>query len=328
MSSLHIFSRMPLIRPVVDFLQKYKIVPKITCLALACLFWIYVGNKRVSETHLRVPVQMELDHDYAVSEIEKMFITVDVRGSSEDLRNITQNNISAYVKIQNPTIGETARYQVRLVGHEIPETVNITPEDKTLFVKVERRLTRKIPVLPDITGSPGAEFFVGNIKAEPDEIEISGAESIIRPVKGIMTEPLSLAGKRGSFQERIKIRDADLKGCDFSQKLVDLSVPLFSGKDVVHLNTDVQIRSGSEDLRYQPSVRSIVILVKRDKPDQIIPDDEFEAWVDLGEQVSPKMPVGDEEIPAGIYTVHVRSKTLRQYVAVIPDRITVSARRK
>lgn len=327
-SFFHLLARTRTVRPVVEFLQEYKVMPKITCLVLASLFWFYVDNKRVSETHLRVPVQMELDHDYAVSEIEKTFITVDARGSSEELRNITQNNISAYVKIQNPSIGETARYPVRIVGHEIPDTVNLAPEDKTLFVKVERRITRKIPVVPDIKGSPGVEYFVGNIKADPEEIEISGAESIVRQVQGIMTEQVSLVGKRGSFQDRVRLKDGDLKECEFSQKVVDLVVPFYESRDVVRVNADVQIRSGIEDLHYVSSVKVIMILVKKDKPDQVVSDDDFEAWVDLGEQISPQLPVSAEEIVVGNFPVHVRSKTSRQYVAVMPDRITVSARRK
>ena len=100
---------------MIAFSQRHKIVARMTCLILAILFWVYVDNKRISEVRFRIPIQIDLSRDFAVADIEKRYVVVAARGSGDDLRNVNQNNISVFVKIQNPAVGETTKYPVSVL---------------------------------------------------------------------------------------------------------------------------------------------------------------------------------------------------------------------
>ncbi|HNX60219.1 MAG TPA: hypothetical protein PKK43_14050, partial [Spirochaetota bacterium] len=172
---------------VVQFVRRYKIAPKIICLLLSVMFWFYVDSKRLAESHFKIPVRIDMSHEYAVSEMEKRYISVIARGSSDDLRNVAQNNIVTYVKIQNPDLSGAARYPVTVVGNDVPETVSFIPEDKTIFVKVEKRVSKRIKVIVDLDDDIDSDYFVGNPRITPDEVEISGAESIVKRINDIST---------------------------------------------------------------------------------------------------------------------------------------------
>ena len=324
---LKTFVKFPPIAVVVLFARKYKIIPKLVCLLLSVLFWFYVDSKRLAESHFKIPVRVDISREYAVSDLEKKYISVIARGSSDDLRNVTQSNISTFVKIQNPDLTGAARYPVSVIGNDIPETVTFFPEDKTLFVKVERRVSKRIRIIPLIEDDPDSEYVAGNPRITPEEIEISGAESIVKKIDDISTEPISLAGKRSSFDEQYRLSDGDMKQCELSQKFIDIHFPVYSAKDITRVYSDMTLRNTVENVSYTVPRQKIQILVRNDKTDTGLSPDDFDVWIDFNEG-RPANLKDDTEVILGLFTVHARSKGMKQIETVVPDRILVKARKK
>src|SRR5512147_940905 len=95
------------VQPIAAFIQfsrRNKLLPKLICLVLSVIFWFYVDSKRISEKRFKLPVRVDMSHEYAVADIDKKYIVVTARGGADDLRNILQGNISVFVKVQNPEI--------------------------------------------------------------------------------------------------------------------------------------------------------------------------------------------------------------------------------
>ncbi|MGL4369513.1 MAG: hypothetical protein ACRCUT_07565, partial [Spirochaetota bacterium] len=88
-----------------QFAEAKKIFPKILCLLIAAVLWYYNDTRRISEVHYKVSVQVDMSREFAVADMEKKQVTILVRGNVEDVRNVTQNSLSAYLRIQNPVPG-------------------------------------------------------------------------------------------------------------------------------------------------------------------------------------------------------------------------------
>ena len=230
-----------IIGAVIAFSQKHKLVARVTCLVLAVLFWVYVDNKRISEVRFRIPVQIDLLRDFAVADIEKRYVVVAARGSGDDLRNVNQNNISVFVKIQNPTIGETAKYPVTVLANEISDAITLVPEDKTLFAMIEKRKVRSVHVEPRVEGSLGSQFVLGNEKVTPDEVEISGAESVVNRIHSLETEPISISGHVETFSQGVKLNIVDTKLFDIDRKYFTVDLSIYNAKDVTLVIVNLSI---------------------------------------------------------------------------------------
>jgi YbbR domain-containing protein len=321
---LHTIGGKPPLAYLLQFMKKYKIFPKIICLGLAILFWLYVDSKRLGEAHFKVPVRVDLSREFAVSEIEKRYITVIARGSADDLRSVRQENISVHVKIQNPDLNINVRYPVSVTPGDVPETVSVVPEDKALFVKVERRISKKIRVVPVLNDAPDVDYLAGNPRITPDEVDVSGAESIVRKLVEVRTESYSLSGKRVGFEEQLRLLDEDVKNCELSHKTVALSVPIYSAKEITRVIVDIQIRNASDEYRLIPSKNKVQIYVKGNM--EISPDD-YEAWIDASEKSFASVHANEDTF-VGTFTVRIKGKTVRAVEAIVPDRIDIRARKR
>jgi YbbR domain-containing protein len=313
----------PVIGKVVQFIRDKKIIPKITCLLLACILWFYVDSKRINEAHFRILASVDIPRDFAVADMEKKYITVTARGSADDLRNILPSNISVTIKIQNPAVETATRYPVSVLGTNLPDTVSLAPEDKTVFVTVERRSSKRIPVMPVTEGPLDSRFIAGNIRLTPEEVDISGAASIIAKIYKIETDPILLSGHTESFQQTVKLDLDDIKFCDVLQKQIDAAVPLFELKGITLVQAAPVLKGTVEGTDYALYTKNIRVLVKNEKEETIVPDD-IEILADVS-QFDQRMKIGDDITVT--LPVTVRTKIGKAVVSASPDKIQLRIRK-
>lgn len=323
----NVFTRaeeLPFLRKIISVSREKKIFQKITCLFLAGVLWFYVDNKRINEAHFRILMQVDLPHEYAVADMEKKYLTVTAKGSTDDLRNVLPTNITVIVKIPNPKIGSATRYPVTVIGTGLPDTVSIVPEDKTVFVTVENRTLKRIPVTPITEGTLDSNYISGNIRIIPDEIEISGAATAVAKINSVRTEPILLSGHTITFQQSVKLSIEDFKYCEVTQKQVEAVVPLFESKGITSLNIVPALKGVTENADYAIQNKNIKLLVRNDREENISPE-EFDVWCDIP-PLDNKINSGEDVIR--ILPVSVKSKTGRAVIAVNPEKIIVKIRKK
>jgi hypothetical protein len=314
----------PGIRRVVQFSKSKKIFPKATCLVLAGVLWFYVESKRINEAHFRILMQVDIAHEFAVADMEKKYLTVTARGSADDLRNVLPGNITVIVKIQNPKLGSATRYPVTVIGTGLPDTVSIVPEDKTVFVTAEKRAVKRIPVIPVTEGTLDSHYTAGAIRVVPDEVEISGAESVITKISSIRTEPVLLSGRTAGFQQTVKLGVEDFKYSELSLKQVEAVVQIFETRGITALTVVPLLKGVSENADYAILNKSIRVLVKNDKDEDIFAE-EIDAFCDVP-PVDSKTASGEDIIK--VLPVSVKSKTGHTIIAVNPEKIIVKIRKK
>lgn len=310
----------------VEFFESHKIVQKLLCLLIAALLWYYNDTKRLSELHFKVPVQVDMSREFAVADMERRQVSVIVRGNAEDLRNVGQNNLSAFLRIQNPVPGDGVRYPVTVLGNELPESVQIEPADKTLYVTVEKRMTKKAEVEPVFEGSVDSGYFVGNCIVTPSEIEISGAESIVRKIRTLRVEPISLTGYTSNFRAAARLLPDQIRYLDVFQKSVAVDVPIFDGRGMQRVHRDILPVNIPDTHIVTVQGRGADIYLRSDRPDVSVAAGEVDLYVDWSDVPQPEVEGKEEKFLT--LPVRVRNRSSAALVEVVPDKIAVKVRKK
>jgi YbbR domain-containing protein len=317
-------AEVPFIQKIIIVSRERKILTKVTCLLLAGGLWFYVESKRINEAHFRIQMQVDISHEFAVADMEKKYLTVTAKGSTDDLRNVLPGNITVIVKIQNPKLGSATRYPVTVIGTGLPDTVSIVPEDKTVFVTVESRAVKRIPITPITEGSLDSHYIAGNIRVIPDEIEISGATTIISKINSVRTEPILLSGHSASFQQSAKLSIEDFKYCEITQKQVEALVSILESKGTSSFNIVPTLKGISENADYAIQIKNVRIVIKNDREEDISPDD-FEVWCDVP-PLENRINSGEEVLR--VLSVSAKSKTGKTILAISPEKIIIKIRKK
>jgi YbbR domain-containing protein len=126
---------------------------------------------------------------------------VDVRisGPRTLLMNLQPNDIRIAVNLKDLQPGLTSfkRLEERL---NLPTALKVTRLSPAFVdVKLERVMEKKVPVQPVLMGTPDDGYRVASIKAEPSHVTVEGAESEVKEVNEITTEPIAVEGAKETF---------------------------------------------------------------------------------------------------------------------------------
>jgi len=103
------------------------------------------------------------------------------------------------------------------------EIMNISPD--TLFFKLADKVSKKIPVKPDLNISFEKQYMqVGPYLVEPDSVTISGPKTIIDTIREIATEPVFMSDASRSFDMELEMQP--LHRVEFDPFEVWIQVPI------------------------------------------------------------------------------------------------------
>lgn len=314
-------------RVIREFIESKKIIQKLLCLVIAALLWYYNDTKRLSELHFKVPVQVDMARDFAVADMERRQVSVIVRGNAEDLRNVGQNNLSAYLRIQNPVPGSASRYPVTVTGSDIPESVKIEPTDKTLYITVERRMTKRVDIEPILEGSVDSGYFVGNCSVSPPETEISGAESIVRRIRTLKVEPISVTGYTTTFRAPAKLNNDVIRYLDVSQKNFVVEVPVFDGRGMNRIRRDIVPVNIPDALGFALESKGADIYIRGEHADQVISPNDFDLFIDGTDAPQLQKIEPGEDIFIAL-PVRIKNRSGAALIEIVPSKVMIKVRKK
>jgi YbbR domain-containing protein len=171
-------------------------------LLAALMFWTYTVVEEKGLKDLVVPLEfVNAPKNMVVvgTDLVRM-ITVEVKGSPEMLRRISEGDVEARVDLskleRGPHVLEIGRENVRLPSSV--EFVKAYPRFAhfSLDALVRSRLTFK----PAFTGKPPAGLQVVTWSVDQPSVEVEGPESALQRLRTMPTQPVPLEGKAQSFQ--------------------------------------------------------------------------------------------------------------------------------
>jgi YbbR domain-containing protein len=87
------------------------------------------------------------------------------------------------------------------------EVVSIEPS--TIRVELEREVAQRLPVVPKLIGEPAAGAIVEEPEVFPNQVLVTGPESILARLDSLATRPISLDGHAITFEETVPVVPPD-----------------------------------------------------------------------------------------------------------------------
>ena len=285
---------------------------KVIAIVSAVVLWFYVVGSvdpTIQQKYDNIPIKL-LNMDsltsqgLAINDSDHLYIDLVVEGSRTDIKKLEQGD----VKVTADLYGRHEGSNYLNIDVEVPKEIKITSKSSDkIMVTIDQRVSEMRDVEVKVKGTLEGDKILGDIKASPKQVEISGTETTLSKVNAVVAnvDANKLASK-GTIESAIAPIGKDGHNIDFveiSQDSVDVSASLEHTKEV-----NLKVKTVGE-IDEQFTVRDIEI------PDKI--------WIQ-----------GDVDVLKGITEIESRdvdisgvtkSTNLKIY-PILPTGVTVSSK--
>jgi YbbR domain-containing protein len=187
---------------------------KVLSLGLAVLLWVVIAGEETVERGLRVPLELQqFPSGLELQGEAPSLVDVRVRGASTTLSRMGSGEVVAVLDLRAARPGRRL-FQLTPEQVRVPfgvQVVQVTPSSVTLVF--ERSVSKPVPVVPAIEGSPAPGYVLGNTVIDPKTVDVIGPESAVERVTEAITEPVSVAGAKQDVTESVPIgfQDSSLR---------------------------------------------------------------------------------------------------------------------
>jgi YbbR domain-containing protein len=153
-----------------------------------------------------VPLEVRAKPGLAVLQSNVSTVNVVVRGTREDVRQVSRQDLSAVVDLtRDERRGLIAvKLTPRVVRHS--RRVQVSEVDPSeVVINLDEMVTRELPVEPQFTGELASGLAIERVVTKPEVIEAKGPKTSLSKVSKITTLPIDVTGRRTSFRERVEL---------------------------------------------------------------------------------------------------------------------------
>jgi YbbR domain-containing protein len=174
--------------------------------ALAVAMWLMVSREAVVERSLRVPLEYQnIPDGIEIVGSPPSSVDVRVRGTSSLLGRVEPGDVIATLDLKAARPGERL-FHIAPADVRVPMGVQVNQiSPQPLSLAFERTISKVVPVVPQLPGTPAQGFAVGVVAVVPARVEVTGPESHVRDLTRVTTEPISLDGAREPLRERVAL---------------------------------------------------------------------------------------------------------------------------
>ncbi len=179
---------------------------KFLSIVLAVVLWSAVGDQRVVERSMRVPLEFHnLPRNLELVASPPDVVEVRLRGASGALSRLAPGEVVAVLDL---TAARAGTRLFHLITDEVRapygvEVAQVNPT--TVSLTFEQSASKRVPVVPAVDGDPAEGYRVGRIKSDPEVVAIVGPASQVELVNSATTEPVSLARATTTVIDRVTV---------------------------------------------------------------------------------------------------------------------------
>jgi YbbR domain-containing protein len=180
---------------------------KVVSLMLATFTWFFVkGVTSDSRTIAGVPLEVRTKPGLAVLQTNASIVSVAVRGTREDIRQVSRQDLSAVIDLTGDDRRGliTVKLTPRSVRHSRRVQVSeIDPSEIT--VDVDEMIMRELQVQPQFAGELPAGLAIERVITKPEAVNVNGPKTLLNRMSSVATLPIDVTGRRTSFRERVEL---------------------------------------------------------------------------------------------------------------------------
>lgn len=183
---------------------------RLLALGIALGLWFnssFEDREVLNERVVEASVSYTWPKGYMVLDREQN-VNVRVRGSSRRVRELDPDQVDVQVELRR----ERGPVTINLGPENVlmPEGLEVVSiEPNVITVEVEREANRRIRVVPDVVGEPAAGARVGEPEVFPNQVLVTGPESLVTRTQELRTRPVSLAGQSVTFEADVAVVPPD-----------------------------------------------------------------------------------------------------------------------
>jgi hypothetical protein len=210
---------------------------RLLALTAAIVAWFFASYlpdlERRTEPRIEREIQAQLSYEVREGFMilnPSQVAQVRVRGPEEQVRNLRPGDIDVEVPFpESLSLGSPNVVSLGSANVTLPEglqVTGITPESLTLLI--DERITKEVPVIPELTGEPAAGALVqrDRILVVPATVNIVGPRQRVEKIDRARTEPIDLTrhGLTFTTTARVNVDDPDTRVVGVT--VVTVEVPL------------------------------------------------------------------------------------------------------
>lgn len=180
---------------------------KLLCLLLAFGVWQGIRESISNEVVVAdVPVSILAGEGRAVLSKSTDVVNIHFRGSREDIRFISKDQISVQVDLSGKTdkLRQTVKFSPRYVkAPSRAHAVQFDPPEVT--VTMDREVERQLSVKATFEGQLPEGIQLEKAVCDPATVRVRGAERLLRNLELVRTVPISLDGRYQSFSTFVSV---------------------------------------------------------------------------------------------------------------------------
>jgi YbbR domain-containing protein len=138
-----------------------------------------------------MPENLEISSENIPSE------QIRVRGPERAVRRLQPSDVHVEIDLSGMKPGERT-FDLTSTQVTLPEklqTVQIVPSQ--IHLAFDQRITRTIPVKPRVIGTFATGYEIGEVEADPANVEIIGPRRSVEAVENATTDPIDVSGLLG-----------------------------------------------------------------------------------------------------------------------------------
>jgi YbbR domain-containing protein len=136
-------------------------------------------------------------------------VNVRLRGSSKLIRQLSPFQVDVQVELTQTQPG-TVNVNLGPENVLMPDGLEVVSiEPNVIRVELEREISQHLPVVPQIVGRPAAGSVAEEPEVFPNQVLVTGPESLLAKIQSLSTRPVSLEGHAVSFEETVAVIPPD-----------------------------------------------------------------------------------------------------------------------
>lgn len=326
--------------------MKSKLVTFLLALLFAIGLWVFVVTVEQPEsenTYYDIPVVFQNNGEELLKErglmlvSERPTVTLKLKSTRTNLRNLNESNINILVNLANITTAGTHRlnYSISYPGNVPSGEVSVVSASlEQVSLKVERRITKQIEVVPVYNGSVPEGMIAHKEEAELDYeyIEVSGPESVMENITQAVIQ-VDLEGQTQTLAGEYVYTLCDKDGEPVDASLLTANVEavnlMVKIQQVKEIELRVKVIAGGGATEQTSTITIDPATIRVSGPETLLADLEYLeiGTIDLGTMTQTETQTFPIQLPEGITnetgvtsaTVTVEFPNLRTLKLIVND---------
>ena len=182
--------------------------PKVLSLAAAVVLYFLTGINSMEERFITVQVDYLVPQDFTVYSSSSSRIPVTLRGNSDGLWDIAENDIilsADFRDVQDEGVFRRPITISRRGAALAVDSLEVSPEQTQVDAQIQRYLERRVPVRAQLIGRPALGHELAQVTVVPQETVVGGPRTLVESIQDVGTEELDLSGRTGDFTQRVSL---------------------------------------------------------------------------------------------------------------------------